>query len=68
MTDVPFVYIVIVTVTEYLAVQFGSVPRNWSYGHLKQTMSQSVNYNNIGPQLTRVVGVVCDAFTACGHD
>ena len=30
-------------------------------------MSPTINFNNTGPQLKRVVGVVLDAFTACGN-
>jgi len=56
---------IIVNVTEYLAIRPSSAPGNWGRGpgyirdSLKiHTMSPSINFNNIVPQLTCVVGVV----------
>ena len=63
-----------VTVTDYLAVGTGSAPSIWVVvpdmykTHLKHGQHlQPISFNNLEPRLTRVVGIVWDASTACGN-
>jgi len=79
MTDIPSVLLlfhcfhseITITVTEYLVVWFGSASGNWGHApeyirdHLKHGQClQPISFNNLGPWLIHVVGVVWDASTA----
>jgi len=62
------------TCSDYLAVGPGSVPGVWAvfpgmYGtNLKYGQYlQPISFNNLGPRLTRVIGVVWDASITGGH-
>jgi len=64
----------IVIVIDYLAVGPSSAPGDWvvvpgMYGtHLNHGQClQPISFNNLGPRLTREIGVVWDASITCGN-
>ena len=81
MTDIPSVLLlfhcsyseITVIITEYLAVRPGSAPETevvvpGMYGtYLKHGQCLQISFNNLGLQLTCMIGVVWDASTACGN-
>ena len=63
-----------VTVTDYLAVGPGSAPDIWVMvpgmyrTHIKHGQYlQLISFNNLGPRLTHVVGIVWDASIRCDN-
>jgi len=64
----------VIHVSDYLAVGPGSAPGVWAvvpgmHGtHLKHRQClQPISFNNWGPRLARIVGVVWDASITCGN-
>ena len=69
-----FLIYILCMLPDYLVVGPGSAPGVWAVvpgmheTHIKHKQClQPISFNNLGSQLTRVVGVAWDASTVCGN-